>query len=72
MKTFLRLHDILHNCVNSFVFKWHTLHSTNVICMLCLYTIKKHLDYFNHILRLSQLHQCDQEMLPTSFSLKVY
>ena len=27
------------------------------------YTLQKHLGYFNHIFRLSELHQCDQEML---------
>ena len=28
------------------------------------YTLQKHLGYFNHIFRLSQLHQCGQGMLP--------
>ena len=26
-------------------------------------TLQKHLGYFNHTFRLSELHQCDQEML---------
>ena len=31
---------------------------------------QKHFGYFNHIFRLSQLHQCDQGMLTNRFSLK--
>ena len=34
----------------------------------CLATLQKHLGYFNHIFRLSQLHQCDQGMLLNRFS----
>ena len=30
----------------------------------CRDALQKHLGYFNHIFRLSQLHQCDQRMLP--------
>ena len=30
-------------------------------------SLQQHLGYFNHIFRLSQLHQCDQEMLPNRF-----
>ena len=53
IKTFLRLRNFLQkifkhffciimgNSVNSSVFKWHTLHNTNVICMLYLYTTVK-------------------------------
>ena len=33
--------------------------------------LRKHLGHFNHNLRLSQLHQCDQEMLQNVF-LKVH
>ena len=33
-------------------------------------SLQKHLGYFNHIFRLSQLHQCDQELLPNRFSWK--
>ena len=31
-------------------------------------TLQKHLGYFNPIFRLSELHQCDQEMLLGRFS----
>ena len=33
------------------------------LCMFII-SLQKHLDYFNNIFRLSQLHQCDQGMLP--------
>ena len=33
-----------------------------------LLTLRKHLGYFNSIFRLSELHQCDQEMLLGRFS----
>ena len=33
-------------------------------------TLQKHLGYFNHFFRLSQLHRCDQGMLPNWFSWK--
>ena len=33
-------------------------------------SLQKHLGYFNHIFRLSELHQCDQEMLLGRFSWK--
>ena len=33
-------------------------------------SLQKHLGYFNHIFRLSQLHQYDQEMLPNRFAWK--
>ena len=35
-----------------------------------LNALQKHLGYFNHTFRLSQLHQCDQGMLPNTFSRK--
>ena len=48
--------------------------STSGICwfgfntsQLCI-SLQKHLSYFNHIFRLSQLHQCAQGMLPNRFS----
>ena len=34
------------------------------------YTLQKHLGYFNHTFKSSQLHQCDQGMLPNTFSRK--
>ena len=36
--------------------------------LLALTALQKHLGYFNHIFRLSELHQCDQEMLIGRFS----
>ena len=36
-------------------------------CNKCSIALRKHLGYFNHILRLSQLHQCDQGMLSNRF-----
>ena len=35
---------------------WH-----NINIWVVSYTLQKHLGYFDHILRLSQLHQCDKE-----------
>ena len=32
----------------------------NIMPTRCVATLQKHLGYFNHIFRLSELHQCDQ------------
>ena len=34
----------------------------------CDYILQKHFGYFNHIFRLAELHQCDQELLLGRFS----
>ena len=40
------------------------------ICPCLMFHTAKHLGYFNPIFRLSELHQCDQEMLLGRFSWK--
>ena len=47
-----------------------TCHTHCSIVYSWLYTLQKHLGYFNHTFRLSELHQCDQEMLIGRLSWK--
>ena len=42
-------------------------HLFNMVMNIYIYTLQKQLGYFNHIFRLSQLHQCDRGMLPNWF-----
>ena len=43
-------------------------HATQSWILLESSTLQKHLGYFNPTFRLSELHQCDQEMLLGRFS----
>ena len=57
---------------NSLMPSSYILNRFDITASMKFITLQKFLGYFNHIFRLSQLHQCDQGLLPNETSLKCF